>query len=69
MIDILLATYRPDPAMLKAQIDSIRAQKGVEVNVVRREDESGAGACANFAALLCESRADYAAFSDQDDVW
>lgn len=69
MIDVLLATYRPDPAMLKAQIDSIRAQRGVEVNVIRREDESGGGACANFAALLGESRADYAAFSDQDDVW
>lgn len=69
MIDVLLATYRPDPAMLKAQIDSIRAQRGVEVNVIRREDESGEGACANFAALLAESRADYAAFSDQDDVW
>ena len=69
MIDVLLATYRPDPAMLKAQIDSIRAQRGVEVNVIRREDESGEGACANFAALLGESRADYAAFSDQDDVW
>ena len=43
MIDVLLATYRPDPAMLKAQIDSIRAQRGVEVNVIRREDESGSG--------------------------
>lgn len=69
MIDVLLATYRPDPAMLKAQIDSIRAQRDVEVNIIRREDESGTGACANFAALLGESRADYAAFSDQDDVW
>lgn len=69
MIDVLIATRRPDPEMLKAQIDSIRAQRGVEVNIIRREDESGEGACANFAALLGESRADYAAFSDQDDVW
>lgn len=69
MIDVLIATYRPDPAMLKAQTDSIRAQKGVTVNIIRREDDSGAGACANFAAMLGESRADYVAFSDQDDVW
>lgn len=69
MIDVLLATFRPDADLLKAQVDSIRAQRGVEVNIIRREDESGEGACANFAALLGESRADYAAFSDQDDVW
>lgn len=69
MIDVLLATYRPDGAMLKAQIDSIRAQVGVAVNLIRREDEAGVGACANFAALVEQSGAEYAAFSDQDDVW
>lgn len=55
--------------MLKAQVDSILAQRGVEVRLVRREDTFGEGACANFAALLAESTADYAAFADQDDVW
>ena len=69
MIDVLLATYRPQEAMLKAQVDSIRAQRGVEVNLIRREDEEGLGACGNFNALLSESGAEYAAFSDQDDVW
>ena len=40
MIDVLLATYRPQEAMLKAQVESIRAQTGVEVNLIRREDNS-----------------------------
>ena len=69
MIDVLLATYRPQEAMLKAQVESIRAQTGVEVNLIRREDTEGLGACGNFSALLSESRAEYVAFSDQDDVW
>ena len=69
MIDILLATYRPNPKWLKEQIDSIRAQRGVESNLIVREDDDGRGACQNFATLLGESRADYVAFSDQDDVW
>lgn len=69
MIDVLLATYRPQEAMLKAQVESIRAQAGVEVNLIRREDTDGLGASGNFSALLSESRAEYAAFSDQDDVW
>ena len=69
MIDVLLATYRPREAMLREQVDSIRAQRDVEVNLVRREDSEGLGACGNFDALLAESRAEYVAFSDQDDVW
>lgn len=69
MIDVLLATYRPQAAMLKAQVDSIRAQRGVDVNLICREDSEGLGACGNFSALLAESSAEYAAFSDQDDVW
>jgi len=69
MIDVLLATYRPDAAMLKAQVDSIRGQRGVDVNLICREDVRGDGACVNFAALLSESRAEYVAFADQDDVW
>ena len=68
-IDVLLATCRPNEDWLKAQVDSIRAQEDVEVNLIRREDESGAGACANFSALLGQSRGEYAAFADQDDVW
>lgn len=69
MIDVLLATYKAPQEYLKAQVDSILAQKGVEVNLLRREDEKGEGACANFAALLEESKAEYIAFADQDDVW
>lgn len=69
MIDVLLATCKPDPAALKAQLDSIRAQRGVEVNLIRREDPGGDGARGNFAALLAESTAEYVAFADQDDVW
>lgn len=69
MIDVLLATYRPDPDMLREQVDSIRNQRDVDVNLIRREDEDGAGAAANFSALLAESKASYVAFSDQDDVW
>ena len=69
MIDVLLATCRPDPGMLKAQLESIRAQRGVEVNLIRREDAGGDGARGNFAALLEMSGAEYAAFADQDDVW
>jgi hypothetical protein len=69
MIDVLLATYRPQVAMLKAQVDSIRAQRGVDVNLICREDSEGLGVCGNFSALLAESSAEYAAFSDQDDVW
>ncbi len=69
MIDILLATYRPDPARLAAQIGSIRAQEGVETNLIVREDAAGEGARANFAALLAASTAPYVAFADQDDVW
>ena len=69
MIDVLLATYRPNAEWLKVQVDSIRVQKDVGVNLVRREDENDAGACANFSALLGQSCADYVAFADQDDVW
>ena len=69
MIDVLLATYRPQAAMLKAQVDSIRAQRGVDVNLICREDSEGLGACGNFSVLLAESRAEYVSFSDQDDVW
>ncbi len=69
MIDVLLATHRPNAAWLKEQIDSILSQKGVEINLIQREDVEGFGACGNFGALLERSRADYVAFSDQDDVW
>lgn len=69
MIDVLLATYRPDAQMLKAQVDSIRAQQGVDVNLICREDTEGLGAAGNFSALLAQSEAAYVAFSDQDDVW
>jgi len=69
MIDVVLATCKPDARWLKAQVDSIHAQRGVEINLICREDEKGEGACANFAALLSESRAEYVAFADQDDVW
>jgi len=69
MIDVLLATYRPQAAMLKAQVDSIHAQRGVDVNLICREDSGGLGACGNFSALLAESCAEYVSFSDQDDVW
>lgn len=69
MIDVLLATCRPDTGMLKAQIDSIRMQRDVELNLIVREDAAGEGACANFARLLEMSTADYCAFADQDDVW
>ncbi len=69
MIDVLLATYRPDERMLAAQLESIHAQRGEAVNVMVREDVAGEGASANFSALLGESEAPYAAFADQDDVW
>ena len=69
MIDVLLASYRPDPAMLSAQVDSIRRQKGVDVNLAVREDCEGEGPAANFSRLLARSTAPYVAFSDQDDVW
>lgn len=68
-IDVLLATYRPDASMLKEQLDSVCMQEDVAVNLIRREDEIGAGAPANFTALLGQSHAEYVAFSDQDDVW
>ena len=68
-VDVLLATYRPNEAWLKVQIDSIRAQRGVVVNLLLHEDAEGLGACGNFGALLERSKADYVAFSDQDDVW
>ena len=74
MIHVLLATFRPEPEMLSAQVDSIRRQRGVEVKLVLREDVGGEGACANFATLLEAASAeisdsDYIAFSDQDDIW
>ena len=34
MIDVLLASYKPKPEYLAAQIESIRAQKDVEVNLI-----------------------------------
>ncbi len=68
-VDVLLATYRPDAAMLKEQIDSILAQRAVTVNLIRREDIDGSGVRENFSAMLTESHGDYVAFSDQDDVW
>lgn len=69
MIDVLLATYKAQKEYFKAQVDSILAQVGVEVNLLQREDTKGIGACRNFAALLKESKAEYVAFSDQDDIW
>lgn len=69
LIDVLLATYRPDETMLKAQVDSIRSQRDVEINLILREDVDGLGALGNFSELLAESHAEYIAFSDQDDVW
>jgi len=69
LIDILLATYRPKEVLLRAQLDSIRAQKDVAVNVICREDVDGEGPRANFSHLLAQSKAAYTAFSDQDDIW
>lgn len=69
MIDVLLATYRPNAGWLKDQSDSILTQTDVAVNLIRREDVDGLGAQRNFSALLGESKADYVAFSDQDDMW
>ena len=69
MIDVLLASYKPQPEYLASQIESIRAQKDVEVKLIVREDVDGRGACANFAALMEQSKSEYVAFSDQDDVW
>ena len=69
MIDVLLATCRPDAAMLETQIASIRAQRNVEVNLIIREDSGMEGACANFSHLLSQSSSPYVAFADQDDVW
>lgn len=69
MIDVLLATYRPNEKWLKEQIASIRAQRGVSIRLLCREDAEGRGACANFGALLEQSESAYVAFSDQDDVW
>lgn len=69
MIDVLLATYRPAADILQAQVDSIRAQEGVETRLSVREDELGEGAARNFSELLSRSTGDYVALSDQDDVW
>lgn len=69
MIDVLLATYRPEPTWLDAQVKSVLAQKDVDVNLIKREDDSGLGASANFNELLRLSKSDYAAFCDQDDIW
>lgn len=69
MIDVLLATCRPNPEWLAAQVASIKSQKDVSVRLLQREDSQGAGARTNFDSLLRESTADYVAFSDQDDVW
>lgn len=69
MIDVLMATYRPREDWLREQVDSVLAQRDVQVNLVRREDAAGAGAAANFSALLRESKAAYVALCDQDDVW
>ncbi len=69
MIDVLVATFHPDAKTLSAQIASIRAQRGVEAGIIVREDGSAKGPASNFSALLAESTAPYAAFSDQDDIW
>ena len=69
MIDVLLATYRPNPEWLAAQVESIEAQKDVSIRLLQREDAHGDGPGANFSALLQKSTAEYVAFADQDDVW
>lgn len=69
MIDVLLATYRPDPALLEAQVKSVHAQRGVEINLIQREDQDGLGPSGNFNELLKLSKSEYLAFCDQDDVW
>ncbi len=69
MIDVLLATYHPNPDWIAAQVESIRAQRDVDVRLIMREDVNGAGPLANFGWMLKASDGDYAAFADQDDVW
>lgn len=69
MIDVLLATYRPNPNWLAAQLVSIQGQVGVKTNLLSREDVDGDGPAANFSQLLERSTAPYVAFCDQDDVW
>ena len=69
MIDVLLATYRPDKSWLDAQVESIRRQQEAEVRLIMREDVDGRGPCDNFNELLKMSGGDYVALADQDDVW
>lgn len=69
MVDVLLATYRPNAAFLEAQRDSLLKQQDVDVNLLTREDAEGLGPAENFSRLLAQSNADYVAFCDQDDVW
>lgn len=69
IIDVLLATFQANARFLREQVESIRAQRGVEVRLIVREDEAHEGATANFSALLEKSGGDYCAFADQDDVW
>jgi len=68
-VEVLMATYRPNPDWLAQQESSILGQRGVSVRLRCREDSAGEGACANFASLLASCSGDYVAFSDQDDVW
>lgn len=69
MIDILLATYKPNAKYLQEQEASIRAQEAVRTNLIVHEDKQGEGACVNFSELMEMSKSEYVAFSDQDDVW
>ena len=47
-----MATYRPDPDLLKAQIDSIRAQRGVDWHCFISDDASGPEAVAAIQELI-----------------
>jgi glycosyl transferase family 2 len=70
-VAVCLATHRPDPALLRAQLASLDAQSHADRVLVREDDDAGRGAYRAFERCLARVPRDvaYVAPCDQDDVW
>jgi hypothetical protein len=71
VIAVCLATHVPDPALLGGQLESLRAQEGIDWTLVRVDDDGGDGAWRAFERCYARvpAEAEHVAPCDQDDVW
>jgi hypothetical protein len=71
MVAVCLAVHRPDPELLRRQLDSLEAQTYGARVLVREDDDAGSGAYRAFERALggAPAGARFVAPCDQDDIW